>query len=404
MGQVSNRFFVTSIKDGTIVTAAIYCDKPLVQLIDEQNVSDPDWTIAANQPTVWCVTRTGATIKTPSSFTWKVNDTAILFPANPTPGVSVSTNFDGAFMYMTKTIDGKNVPCIKIIKNIITWDNADNDILVCEGAMEYNGADIGYSVSTTIRRGELSSSGYFGWIEGDSYVTAQSGASGTAYMYAHLKTAEGTVTSFSTKWFREGVTPSGRWTAEGRSANPSSGVATMDILGSEITDYVVVRCDFYDTTGAKIYSAYWDVDDMEDEEEMYMASYNDNSEVSNGLDVCLRTDQVVTYLAWVGKRGDQTIIDSKYTIFKVKLLDYEGNTITSLTSSGVEKKNSSGNWTAVVNADVDSSGYITITTSTTKTGYNGGNSFACGMIKIPASFADAHGGRITGIVTAMSAS
>lgn len=403
MGQVSNRFFVTSIKDGTVVTAAIYSDKPLVQLIDKQNVPDPDWTASANQPTVWCTTRTGSTIKSPTSFTWYVNNQAITFPNNPTPGVSVSTNFDGAFMYMTKTIDGKTLPSIKIIKNIITWDNADNDILVCSGAMEYNGADIGFSVSTTIRRGELGASGYYGWIEGDSYVTAQSGNDGTANMQAHLKTADGTVNSYTTKWFREGVTPSGRWTAEGRSATPTGGVASMDILGSEITDYVVVRCDFYDTQNTKVYSAYWDVDDMEDEEEMYMASYNDGSSVSNGLDVCLRTDQVVSYVAWVGKRGDQTTIDAKYTVFKVKLLDYEGKTITSLTGSGVEKKNSSGNWVAVVNADVDGSGYITITTTTTMTGYNGGNSFACGMIKIPASFADAHGGRLTGIVTATSA-
>ncbi len=392
MAQVSNRFFVTSIKDGTAITAVIYSDKTLTQSVTPgTNASDPDWgTDTSAQPTVHCVVRAGATAKTPAQWTWKLNDVAITFPANPTAGTA-STNFNGIFQWATVNIGGVACPAIKIVGNIISVTNQDNDVLSCEGSVEYNGAQISYSVATTIRISTLSGSGYFGWIDGDAYVTAQTGQAGTATMNARLKTADGAVHNFKTKWYLE------------PSANPFatvaavSGVATASITGSQFVDYVVVRCDFFDANDTNyenvLYSAFWDVDDMEDEEEMYICSYI-VSGVRSGLDVSLRDGQSAQMVVWMGKSGDQTQIDTRYTAFKCRLLDSDGNTITNLTGSGITT--GSGSLT------VDAQGFVNITKSDGITAPV--TAAKAGTITIPATYATAKGGRITGIVVATSPS
>lgn len=389
MGQVSNRFFVTSIKDGTAITAVIYSDKTLTQLVTPgTGVSDPDWeTDTSKQPTVHCVVRAGATVKTPSTWTWKLNDVAITFPANPTIGTA-STSHNGIFKWDSVIVGGVACPAIKICGNIITVANQDNDVLTCEGAVEYNGAQISYSVATTIRMSTLSGSGYFGWIDGDAYVEDQTTP---ATLNARLKTADGAVNSFRTKWYLE---PS---TSAFATVSAVSGVATTSITGSQFTDYVVVRCDFFDANDATyskvLYSAYWDVDDMEDEEEMYICSYI-VSGVRSGLDVSLRDGQNAQMVVWMGKRGNQTQIDTRYTSFKCRLLDSDGNTITNISGSGITTGYSE-------NPVVESDGYIIITKAdgiTTPV-----TAAKAGTITIPATFATTKGGRLTGIVVANSA-
>lgn len=391
MGQVSNRFFVTSIKDGTLVTAALYSDTTLAQLITPgTNASSPDWTDPNEQPTVWCVVRAGATTKTPSSFKWYLNGNEILFPANPTTGTA-STNFAGIFKWATVIVDGVTCAALKIAGNIITITNQDNDVLTCSGYVEYNGAQIEYTVNTTIRMSTLSGSGYYGWISGDSYVTSQSAS---AVMKARLRTADGTVNNFYTKWYREGIDTSTPF-ATAQSANGGeTGVAQVSILGSQITDYVVMRVDYYENSSSTdiLYSAYWDVDDMEDDEEMYMCSYVVNN-VKGGLDVSLREGQSVQMLVWMGKRGDQTNIDARYQVagstYKCRILDSEGATITNYTDSGV----TTGSGSLIV----DTNGFLNIKSSAiTIPGVTGTK--VGGSIVIPATFADAHGGKLTGIV------
>jgi len=333
------------------------------------------------------VVRAGATVKAPTTWTWKLNDVAITFPANPTTGTA-STSHNGIFKWDSVNVGGVACPAIKICGNIITVANQDNDVLSCEGAVEYNGAQISYSVATTIRTSTLSGSGYFGWIDGDAYVEDQTTP---ATLTARLKTADGVVTDFRTKWYLE---PS---TSAFATVSAVSGVATTSITGSQFTDYVVVRCDFYGANDSSyenvLYSAFWDVDDMEDEEEMYICSYI-VSGVRSGLDVSLRDGQSAQMVVWMGKRGDQTAIDTRYTSFKCRLLDSDGNAITEdLSNKGI-----------TVGSDVytpDSNGFYNITKSTGIT--TPVTAAKAGTITIPATYATTKGGRLTGIVVATSA-
>lgn len=394
MGQISNRFFVTSIKDGTVLTAAMYSDKTLTQAVTtETKASVPDWTVAANQPTVRCVVRTGATVKTPTVWEWYLNDVQITFESK-TVGTN-SSNFGGIFQWATVTVDGVSCPAVKIRGNIITQVNQDNDVLSCRGTTEYNGANIEYNVSTTIRMTTLNGSGYYGWIEGDSYVTAQSGAAGTATMQAHLATKEGDVQAFKTRWSLEVDTQPAGWP---KVVSASNYTAQTTITGSEFVDWAVIKVEFFAaddtdmTDSTRISTAYWDVDDMEDEEEMYICSYVINN-VKGGLDVSLRESQTAQMVVWIGKRGDQTQIDARYTSFKCRVLDSEGNTITNFTGSNV----TTGSGSLVV-----TDGYLNITKAdgiTTPV-----TAAKAGVITIPATFADTKGGRLTGIVVATSAS
>ena len=398
MGQISNRFFVTSIKDGTLVTAVLYSDKTLEQRITPgTNASIPDWTDSNEQPTVRCVVRAGVTTKQPTSYTWSVNGSPLTFNS--------STHKDttyGIFEETSVSVDGVSCPAVKIKGNLVTafgGNNADNDVLTCEGNIEYNGAQIGYTVNTTIRLSTMSGSGYYGYISGDSYVESQTA---TATMSARLKTADGAISSFKTKWYREGVDDGGGWP---KTVVTTNGVATTTIAGSEITDFVVVRCDFYaaDDTDFenKLYAAYWDVDDREDTEEMYMCSYV-VSNVKGGLDVSLREGQSVQMLVWIGKRGDQTNIDARYQVggstYKCRLLDSEGATITSYTGSGVRAAGGSSDPTPDNLGFIDIKCNIVNNLPFTPPGTPTPTTVYGGSIIIPATFADAHGGKLTGIV------
>ena len=282
MGSVSGRFYVTSIKDGTVISAVMRSDKTLAQMFStDSGACNPDWTVAANQPTAFVVCRSGGTLKSPTqgSIKWYYNGVLISFTNN------LSTNFtytDGnntlpLFQQgfdRSVTVDGvtANMPWLKVLGNLANVGNTDQDVITCDGSVDLSGSAVAFSVSAAVRISKLSGSGYFGWIDGDSMVT--SGASGTpgytAAMTAYLTNGTNAVNDFQTEWWREGVDSSTAFQAKSASHSCS-------INASQITDNVVMRCDFYDSSGTeKLYSAYWDVDAAQDEEEMYITHGTSN--------------------------------------------------------------------------------------------------------------------------------
>lgn len=388
MGVVSNRFFVTAIQDGTIANAVIYSDKTLSQLIGDDGSATPDWeNDSTSRPTIYCVTRKGATLTAPADWAWKCNNTAITFTGTPVVDVTISD--DGGFMYTEKTISGINFPAIKPIKNIDELpEGSDNNVISCSGHISVGTAAIDFDVSTTMRKTTLSSSGYFAWVEGDSFVTGQNE---TAEMKAYLNNGSNAVTSFSSEWSIEGQQGGAGWPKFPVEPTSPNTYASTTIAGSDFTDYAVVRVDFYNnrSKGTLLATAFWGVDDMEDMEEMYICSYN--TSIRSGLDVSLRESQTAQFVAWMGKRGDELTVDTKYTRFYCKLLNSEGSPITS---------NFSGVTTPYGEISPDGEGWFEITTSTTAPVVAAN----AGKVTVSASFAAANGGRVTGLVKATSAS
>lgn len=381
MSSVSNRFFVTAIKDGSTASAVMRCDSSLSQMYNPSSgACVPDWNAAASHPLVWVESDLGGRKKAPESSTskWYYNGVEILFDAN-----GMSTNFTQTvggstypvFEKTTRTASQIDWPALRVLRNLASVGNTDQDVLSFEGSLEVSGSQLGFSVSTPVRLSQMSQSGWMGVLKGDQAITEKNG---TATVTAELYNGGTQKTTFHTKWYDEG---SGTLLG---TANAANRTASFTINESSITDYVVLRCDFYESSSSNevLYSMFWEIDDETDSEKMYIA----NSAGNNRNSAALRDGESVTFIAWMGTSSDQTAIDSRYTNWKCKIMDSTGSVVKEVKTPMAGKTPDA------------STGLFDITNSITVPGVNG--SITGGSVTIDFATADEWGGTISGIITA----
>jgi len=321
--------------------------------------------------------------KTPitDSLEWYFNNELITWDST-TNMCTNNSMMDGTYPIFQKTTytpQGMTqaFPAVKILRNLASEGNVDQDVLTLKGEVEVGGVGLGFSTSMAIRIGEWSGTGYYGWITGDSVVTAPTGTGSTATLVSHLVSSEQTVTGFTTKWYREGIDTTPLIT--GTNTN------TVTLTAAQITDNVIIRADFYNTetdgsgNPKVVYSAYWSIDDLQDDEEMYIGYGNNNGNAAS-----LREGQSVTFTMWMGRRYDQNSIDSRYTTFKCKLID-SNNGLASQTG-----------------VTLDSDGYedITQTLSSLPNGQTFSPAIKGGVKAISYDVAHSNGDNVTGIIVA----
>lgn len=397
MTKVSNRFFVTAISDGSTVSAVLRSNKSLSQVYSQEaGTCVPDWNLPANQPTVFAVVRVNGTYRVPdlAGAIWSYNGQTIEFD----PVTNKSTNFlDGGepvFERTTYTIDEVvgsvtnhwTMPALKVIRNLAHVGNTDQDTITLDNSVEVGGTQIDYSVSVPVRISLMSSSGYYGYVEGDSYVNSPNptDAGYTATMNARLLIGDQPVQQFKTKWYREGID-----TNPFATVTAANGVATTTLNASQITDYVVVRVEFYDMQNNKVFTSLWDIDDMQDTEEMFITHGT-----SNQNNASLRTGETVTFKIWMGRRTEQYEVDDRYTNFKVKILDSAGQTVLCSLSGNT-----------IVQDDSQGTEYVDITASNVeiKPASSGDPAVIAekaGVVSVTYTFTHQLGDTITGIVVA----
>ena len=232
----------------------------------------------------------------------------------------------------------------------------------------------------------MSSSGYYGYVEGDSYVNSPNptDAGYTATMNARLLIGDQPVQQFKTKWYREGID-----TNPFATVTAANGVATTTLNASQITDYVVVRVEFYDMQNNKVFTSLWDIDDMQDTEEMFITHGT-----SNQNNASLRTGETVTFKIWMGRRTEQYEVDDRYTNFKVKILDSAGQTVLCSLSGNT-----------IIQDDSQGTEYVDITASDVeiKPASSGDPAVIAenaGVVSVTYTFTHQLGDTITGIVVA----
>lgn len=395
MTKISNRFFVTAISDGTTVSAVLRSDKTLSQVYSQEaGTSIPDWNLPANQPTVFAVVRVNGTYRVPylAGAKWSYNGQEILFD----PVTNKSTNFlDGVepiFERTTYVIDEIvgtvtnhwTMPALKILRNLAHVGNTDQDTITLDNSVEVGGTLIDFTVSVPVRISNMSSSGYYGYVEGDSYVNSPNPTDPgyTATMNAKLLIGDQPVQQFKTKWYREGID-----TNPFASVTATSGTATTTLNASQITDYVVVRVDFFDMQNNKVFTSLWDIDDMQDTEEMFITHGT-----SNQNNASLRYGESTTFKIWMGRRTDQFEVDNRYTQFQVKILNSDGQTVLCSLSGNT------------IQIDPQGSEYVDITATDVEIRPAGSDPAViaekAGVVTVTYNFAHQLGDTITGIVVA----
>lgn len=338
MSNISNRFFVTALDDGTTLHGNLSVDGSLSQAWNDQTeTAVPDWkttgtTGTKEQPTIMLTLLSGATYigldnSSPNgyiqSYDWYYENSKITFESSQTT-ITYDTNktvtgyksTDGKFLKHTTTLNGVTVPALRIIQNLASSSNVDLDTIRLEGVYNSGNGTVDFASTAQIRISKFSSGGYLGTISFKNGISNITDASQSVEMTGTLYGSDtnNVVESYSTQWFLNGVSAGAEETGHKKT-----------ISAAQVVDNAIVRCDFYvtkDGSSQLVYSAYASIDDMQDTEYMYIQYGGENGNAAS-----LRKGQTATFTMFVGTKESATA-DTSWTTWEVKLLDGNGTVIT----------------------------------------------------------------------------
>lgn len=358
MGNISNRFYVTALEDGTTLHGNLVADKSLTQAWNGTSAT-PDWTVAAKQPTIYLTLLSGATSVQPSNtYDWYYNGNLIVFDG--TTNQSTSQNGVPAGVFLKTTHGSPAMPALKIIGNLAGNSNVDVDMITFKGRYTINTSAVEFSCDAQIRISRMTSNGYLGvlnFVDGVSDITTPNqNIKIWAELYGGADGTEVAPSGYTVKWYVndtliQSATPAG---TQQTTYTPTGGTAhqALQLNENDVTDHTVVTCEFT-KDGNIAYTAYVGVDDMQDPEFMYI-QYNGN----NGNAASLRKNETVRFFIWIGKREDPNV-DTSFAHFKIKLLDGNGSIITDTVSGWPNPPDAKG-WRIISNRE-DNKAYIDIT-------------------------------------------
>ena len=319
MSKISNRFFVTAIEDGTTLHGTLNSTIPLSQGWDG-SAAVPNWT--SNHPKVYLNLLSGNTAVNPTTVTWKYNYDELLFDSS---GLSTNIRYPGWFKKIT--YNGKQA--LEIMVNLATDDNVDLDVITVEGTFATGGTSIGFAASVNVRISKIGANSYLGLIDYEGGVNTYTESGQRIKLCGRLFSGGGgevQPSSFVPELYINDVQFS---TALFPNSNTGSVVDSSGVTRNgwwiderDITGNAIIRIDFKVNCVVE-YQAYDTIDDMQDQEELYI-QYNSE----NGQSATLRSGEEVEFYFWVGKTDDPTPIDS-YNSYKIQLLDAAGNVVMS---------------------------------------------------------------------------
>lgn len=320
MSSISNRFYVTALEDGTTLHGNIASDKSLSQSWNG-SAAVPDWTVAANQPTLYITLLSGSTLVVPDNTgKWYYND-----HGTSTEITAQDTRFQITTKQITYLGQTATVPALKIIANLASSSNVDVDSIIYKGSYTINESSIGFTAEAQIRITEISKGSNVGVINFVGGVSDITEAGQTITMYGMCYSGEtGTdIGGYTTKWYiNDDPTPH---SGESKTVDGVQYQNAFQVNEAAVVDHATIRCEFY-KGGELLDTAYAGVDDMQDPEFMYI-QYEGN----NGNAASLRTGETAHFQIWVGRRDDPSVLGGTssptYNHLKVQLLDGSGDVI-----------------------------------------------------------------------------
>lgn len=323
MSQISNRFYVTALDDGTTLHGNLSSTKPLSQAWNGSSAV-PNWTIASEQPIIYLTLLNGGDLVTPASgYKWYYEGTEI--------GDSDS-RFEKTTHQVTYNGVTKNMPALKIKANLANSSNVDVDMIRFAGEYVISGTGISFACEAQIRISAITANGNIGMINFVNGISNITDVGQTITMFGTIyNSSGGAITNATTKWYlNNSQTP-----VQGTSITIDGTTYTnaFQVTEGDVVDHATIRCEFYDASNNLLDTAYASVDDMQDPEFMYI-QYNG----ANGNAVSLRKNESVAFSIWVGKREDPAVLGGTtnpvYNSYKMQLLDGEGHLIGGSGDSG----------------------------------------------------------------------
>lgn len=328
MATVSNRFFVTAIKDGQIASGYLRCNTTLQQFYDKSTKAcAPDWRPGHDtQPVITAYTRLGGADKAPQTNDWYWNGSKLSFDAQ---GKSTQTYTMNGTTYplFIKGTDASGRPTLTVNGNLAGYGTPagedpviDQDIITNKGVIEASGAPLDYAIDIVVRLSYLvATNGYWGSIsfDGNSVITNPDPTTAEGQVKLdcalYLGTQAQAAADFNVKWYIEGD-PTVR-----------SQQKSYTLTANDVTDNVTVRCDYYDkaSTPNLLCSAYIEVDDAQDDDEMQITHPGGKSSAN-----LRKSDTSVTFTMWMSSKTNPAQVKSGYNRYRVKILNSSSSVIT----------------------------------------------------------------------------
>lgn len=204
--KVQGSIIISMVSNGDTITSQLESTEMLGQFIKAgTNQFMPDWRIAENQPVIKPVafsqnSKTAVPVVN-GSEKWLYNGVELTFDAE-----GLSTNPKGLFQKVVLTEQGVKIPALRIVNNLVSTSNTDNDRLTFEGKAVVGQSEFDIMPSRDITLQKTMGDPYDGFISAsDSGVLTNEVASTTCKAYLRRGGAELT-TGVTYKWFKRGLT------------------------------------------------------------------------------------------------------------------------------------------------------------------------------------------------------
>ena len=317
---VENSFTLMGLLDGTTIYGFLRVDgSPLVQRYTPGTTNYiPDFEADgfSLHPVIAPILRDSSTgnVEVPTSLTWKYNGETLVFNAD-----DLSTNEGMADMFQRiydypVVISGTTyrLPALKVLKNLVSVDNRDNDRISVSGKVEIGGNLIEFQ--------EMSKDVLIKESDGSTYDVLINDDGGGMF------TADGQVITMTARVYKEGAevtSESGvtyRWVKETADGDVNMGSnKTQQLRQSDVNGLLNVRCDIRISDSEQA-SGYHQIKDATDE---YHIEFNFSNIKGNAL-----------------RKGESTVVTPK-----------------AVTVSGVEKTGLSWSWYLKKNDGANFTGY-----------------------------------------------
>lgn len=357
MSQISNRFYVTALEDGTTLHGNLVSDKSLTQAWNNASQSAvPDWSTAANQPTIWVTLLSGTEMVLPDNTgKWYYNGTGAQSEITPS-----DTRFQITTHAVTYGGQTYNMPALKIVANLASGSNVDVDTITYKGSYTIDSAAVSFEATIQVRISAITAGSNLGIINFKNGISDITSVGQTITMNGILyggDTGQPVTSPVTTKWYlNQSTTPTSGSTIDGV---PNS----FQVTEAQVVDHATVRCEFYDASNNLKYTAYAEIDDMQDPEYMYI-QYNGN----NGNAASLRNGDSAPFQVWIGSRDDAAVRTGwENATYKVQLLDGNGEVITASGLSDIPNPDSGDpNYYRTLNKNNQNKAYFSIAYATVK--------------------------------------
>lgn len=323
--NISNHFIISALADGVTIQGSLRVSGTLSQNYNPNiNKCIPDWKASASlRPTVYAVIRRGAAYVTNEQIVspvWLYNDVEIQWDKDNKSSNCLDKDNAPLFQRsaMSVSLGGATyvVPCVTIISNLASHSNIDLDTIGFKGSVEVSGKQATFAAQVDVKIAQMTTQGFIGIVSPESAIISEKNQ--TVELRASLFAEDGSLlTKFYPKWFLNNGN---------EDIASSRGQTSIIINEADVTDNMMVRCDFYTDSAytSRVATAFASIDDTQDPEFLYISFDGVNSDYNGQLapgDSC-------EVSMWVATMDDNTAINSAYSNFDIRFYDSAGEEIT----------------------------------------------------------------------------